>query len=113
MQAHAFGQPEGNVKGLVERIGEKFEQGFIAPAQPVHIIGPVNQHTAPDHNTQHREIDPVKPADGEGMLLDDFFLCQEDRSLACDEVQGIGVVVSFKFKIYQLSILNAELSILN
>ena len=35
---------------------------------------PVNEQATPDHDGQHRKIDPVKPADGEGMLLDDFAL---------------------------------------
>ena len=57
------------VEGLVEPVGEEVEQRQAAQAHAVHIVGPVNQHAAPDHERQHRNIDPVKPPDRPWMLL--------------------------------------------
>ena len=55
---------------IVKTFGEKFENRFITPADPVNIIGPVNQHPTPNHDCNHRKINPMKPADRQGMFFD-------------------------------------------
>jgi hypothetical protein len=50
------------MKSIIKRFWEKFDKGFIPETQLVHIIGPVNKQPAPDHHSEHREIDPMEPS---------------------------------------------------
>src|SRR5580693_99289 len=38
----------------------------------VDVVSPVDQESAPDHDSQDREIDPVHPADSQRMFGDYF-----------------------------------------
>ena len=73
MEGHAFGQPVGDAEILIEGFGEELEDDLPAELDLVHIVRPIDQQAAPDHDRQHGKIDPVIPADGEGMLMDDLF----------------------------------------
>jgi len=57
---------------LVKRFGEKFNDLLAANFYCIYIIGPINEQPTPNHYTQHRKIDPVKPADCQRMLLYNF-----------------------------------------
>ena len=37
------------------------------------MVGPVNLHTTPDHDEQHREVDPVKPANRQRVFMNNAF----------------------------------------
>ena len=63
MPGHAFGQTVSDIEGVVEPIGEEMDQCEAADADPVNVIGPVDQRSAPDHDHQDWKVDPVKPAD--------------------------------------------------
>jgi hypothetical protein len=39
----------------------------------VNVVRPIDQQAAPDHDCQDREVDPVHPADGEGVFGDYLF----------------------------------------
>src|ERR1700728_1770096 len=39
----------------------------------VDVVCPIDEEAAPDHGGQDGEVDPVHPADGEGMFGDGFF----------------------------------------
>ena len=65
------------MKGVVKGLREKLNEGFIAPPQPVHVIGPVDKQPAPYHSAEHRKIDPVVPADDERVFFYDFGHCGE------------------------------------
>jgi hypothetical protein len=54
---------------LVKVLREKVDQRDFAEADAVNVIGPINKKAAPNHHAQDREVDPVKPADGQGMFL--------------------------------------------
>jgi hypothetical protein len=73
MKGHAFGQPAGDIELFVKGLREKGEQDIMTQADLVYIVGPVNQQPAPDHDGEDREVDPVHPADVEGMF-EDYFL---------------------------------------
>lgn len=73
MEGHAFGEAIGEIECFVKGVRKKMEPGFIAGMDPVDVIGPIDQHAAPDHDKKHREVDPVHPSDGEGMFGNDFF----------------------------------------
>src|SRR6266446_2722872 len=60
MPRHSFGQAKADVKCGIERLRKEFEQRERADADPIHVIGPVNQKAAPDHHRQDRKVDPVK-----------------------------------------------------
>jgi hypothetical protein len=62
-----------DVEGFVERLREKLDQRGFAPAEAVHVVGPVNPHATPNHQAEYGEVDPVKPADGQRVLFDDDF----------------------------------------
>ena len=77
MKTHSFRQSLRKVKCLIEWIRKEFKDGGITPTQAIYIIGPVNEESTPDHDAQYREIDPMKPADSEGMFFYDLFLKQK------------------------------------
>ncbi len=64
-----FGKSIAHVKRVVEPIRKKMHTRVNEPAADAeYIVGPINQHSAPHHKHQNREVDPVEPADGEGMF---------------------------------------------
>ena len=73
MKGHSFGEAVGDVQRFVKRCGEEGKQDVVSQVDLVDIVGPIDQHAAPDHHGQDREVDPVHPADGEGMFGDNFF----------------------------------------
>jgi hypothetical protein len=68
MKGHAFGQSGAEVECFVKGIWEKGEDNGVAEVDLVYIVCPVDEHSAPDHDEQDREVDPMHPADGQGML---------------------------------------------
>ena len=59
---HAHGQAMLQVERAVEPVGKEVKQRDAADAHVVDVVGPVDQQAAPDHDGQHREVDPVHPA---------------------------------------------------
>ena len=51
-----------NVEDVVERVRKELKQRKSAQADPIDVIGPVDQQSAPDHDREQREVDPVEPA---------------------------------------------------
>lgn len=76
MKGHAFGEPMRDVERTIKRFGEKLKIRSAADPYFIYVIGPINEQAAPYHDTQQRKIDPMEPADGEGMLIDYFFHCE-------------------------------------
>lgn len=64
MEGHTLGQMMRYMQRIVKGMREKFQQRSVAPAQAIDPVGPVDQQAAPDHDGQHREVDPVEPARG-------------------------------------------------
>ena len=73
MEGHAFGEAVGEIECFIEGVRKKMEPGFVAGMDAVYVIGPIDQHAAPDHDEKDRKIDPVHPTDGEGMFANDLF----------------------------------------
>jgi hypothetical protein len=73
MKSHAFGQSFGEMERPIKAFREKAVKNIVAHPDLIDIVGPIDQHPAPDHGKEHREVDPVHPADSQGMLWDDFF----------------------------------------
>ena len=73
VEAHTFSQTERDIKRFVEWVRKKFENGPVAPAQFVHIIGPVNEKAAPYHDRDDGKIYPVQPTNGQRMFFYDLF----------------------------------------
>ena len=63
----------GDVQSLIKGVRKKFENGFVSPTQPIHIICPINKHAAPYHHQQDWEIDPMQPSYRQRMFMDDLF----------------------------------------
>jgi hypothetical protein len=55
-----------SARGLVEI---HLRQREIADADAIGGVGPIDEDPAPDHERQEREVDPVKPADRQWVLL--------------------------------------------
>src|SRR5580693_6210175 len=68
MPGHALREALVEMERAIETVGEEVKQRGVSPAEFINIVGPIDEHPAPDHDGQHGEIDPVKPADGGGML---------------------------------------------
>ena len=73
MKGHAFGQSGSKMQSCIKILWKKLDQFNPRNPDPVYIIGPVDQQSAPDHNRQHRKVDPVKPADGQRMFFLESF----------------------------------------
>ena len=52
------------IEALVDRVGEEREPLPTSDSSGVDVFGPVDAQTAPDHDEQQREVDPVQPPDG-------------------------------------------------
>ena len=50
------------------------KQGEVTQTDPVCVVSPVDQYSAPDHNGQSKKVDPVKNPDGQRVLIYDFKL---------------------------------------
>ena len=70
VEGHPFGEPPGEVEAFVEGVGKKAEQDGIAEVDLEDVVGPIDEHPAPDHDEEYREVDPMHPADGQGVLGD-------------------------------------------
>src|SRR5215468_10275888 len=73
MISHSLCQSKRYMKRIIKRLGEKFNNRFIAKANLVYVIGPIDEQTAPYHYTQYREINPMKPANSQGMFVYNLF----------------------------------------
>lgn len=60
------------MQGIIKRLWEKLYERGVAPPKAVHVVGPVYEQPTPYHNGEDREINPVKPADGKGVLFYNF-----------------------------------------
>src|SRR5262249_35256471 len=61
---HADRQTLLEIQGAVETVGEEVEQRGVADANCVFVVGPIDQKSAPNHDGQERDVEPVHPADG-------------------------------------------------
>src|SRR6185436_18143896 len=53
---HTFREAVADVEEIVEPFRKEMEEGEAADSDAIYIVGPVDQHSAPDHQGQHREI---------------------------------------------------------
>src|SRR5215470_1667490 len=54
---------------MVEALWKEPEQGSSSNTNTIYVVGPVDQQSAPDHCREHREVDPVKPANRERVFF--------------------------------------------
>jgi len=73
MRSHAFGKPIRDFEGFIKPVRKKLEQYYVANLYFVHAICPIDEHAAPYHDKQYREVYPMKPPDGQWMFFYDFF----------------------------------------
>ena len=70
VQRHALGQAVIDVQSGIHGIGEKMQECVLPQADPVHVVGPVDQQAAPQHERQERQIQPMHPTHRPGVLAD-------------------------------------------
>src|SRR5271156_4212951 len=68
MPRHSFGQAVADSRQVVSRVRKEMKQSELAHPGAIHVVRPINQRPAPDHDADQREINPVKPADRRGMF---------------------------------------------
>ena len=69
MVCHPLSQVKWDVECIIKRLRKKFDESFIAEADPINIICPIDKQPTPDHHSQYGKIYPVKPADRKRMLF--------------------------------------------
>ena len=72
MICHPLSEVKWDMECVIKGLREKFDESFVAEADLINIICPIDKQAAPNHYAQYGEIYPVKPANGKGMLLYNF-----------------------------------------
>src|SRR5437868_4051871 len=62
VKGHSLGEMEGHMQEIVERIRKELEQSFVAKAETIDIICPVNEQATPNHDAENGKVEPVVPA---------------------------------------------------
>ena len=93
MKGHAFGQTTGQVERLVKGFREKAEEDGMTQVNLVDVVSPIDQESAPDHDSQDREVDPMHPADRQRMFGDYFLHINPIRAKIVNsgEVQSLHI----------------------
>src|SRR5262245_16279346 len=60
------------IEAAVKPFRKEMEHINTSESNPIHVVRPVDQESAPDHRRQDRDIDPVEVTDGTWMLLFEF-----------------------------------------
>ena len=96
MESHALGQSCGYIKGIIKPLWEKPEKRMPQQAESVGVVSPVNKHTAPDHDGEYREINPMRPSHYKRMFL--FY------NLHLGLPAGLNLLISGEIKRFQLQV---------
>ena len=72
MEGHTPGQFAVEAEGFVNPVGEELKEFPTTEAEYIGVteVSPVDAQTAPDHDRQQREVDPVHPTVAPTMPLD-------------------------------------------
>ena len=75
MKSHSLRKMVGYSQEFVKPLRKKADPGSPEEGDRIYTIGPIDQQPAPGHHRKYREIDPVRPADQQGMFFfDDLHL---------------------------------------
>src|SRR5882757_9031968 len=77
MERHSFSQALWYMEQIIVPVGKEANVGMPEKGDAVFIICPVDQHSAPDHNGQDREIYPVCPSHCQRMFFFNDFHSQK------------------------------------